>query len=88
MAGFAARRGAVMFEPCGRIAMAAQAEVMKARLGSHLDSGPATSVTADAGFTASPVREVMVARDAVDFAMFVVRKVDCQGGRSPEQRLA
>ena len=76
MAGLAACRGAVMFEPCRRVAMAPQAEIMKARLGTDLNRRPTASVTTDAGIAASPIAEVVMALDAVDLAVFVVRKVD------------
>ena len=76
MAGVAARRRAVMFEPCRRIAMAAQAEVVKARLGTDPNRRSMAAVTTDAGLAAGPIAEIVMALDAVDLAMFVVRKVD------------
>lgn len=87
MAGLAASGRAVMFELCRRIAMAPQAEVVKARLGTDQDRRSAAAVTTDAGIAAGPIAEVMVALDAIDLAVFVVRKVDRQRGRTPDYRL-
>src|SRR5580704_7970425 len=88
VAGVAARRGSVMFEPWRRIAMAPQAEVVKARLGSDQNRRSATAVTTDASIAASPIVEIVMALNTVDLAVFVVRKVDCQRRRAPEYRLA
>jgi len=88
MAGLAARRRTVMFEFRGRIAMAPQAEVVKARLGTDQNRGSTAAVTADAGIAASPIGEVVMALDTVDFAVFVVRKVYRQPDRAPDYRLA
>ena len=88
MAGLAAGCRAVMFELRRRVAMASQAEVVKARLGTDQDRRSAAAVTTDAGVAAGPIAEVMVTLDAIDLAVFVVRKVDCQRGRARGYRLA
>ena len=88
MAGLAARRRAVMFELCWRIAMAPQAEVVKARFGTDLDRRSAAAVTTDAGIAASPIAEVVVALDAIDVAVFIMGKVDRKRCRAPNHRLA
>ncbi len=87
MAGLAAGRRAMMFEICRGIAMAAQAEVVKARLGTDMNRRPTATVAADAGIAAGTIAEVVMADDAVDCAVFVVRKVDRQRDRAPEHRL-
>lgn len=68
--------------------MAAEAEVVEARLGARLKIGAGTAVAADAGRSASGVGEIVVAADAVDLTVLVVRKVEHEALRATYERLA
>ena len=70
---------AVPHEGRRRVAMAAQTEIVEAGFGAHPDFRAAAAVTADARIGAGLVTEIMVAEDAVDRPMLIVREVERQG---------
>jgi hypothetical protein len=70
-----------------RLAMASEAEVMKARLDPDAKIGPAAAVTTDARALPAPIEIVVVTDDTAHGAMLIVREVQYQALGAREQRL-
>src|SRR3984957_7201166 len=90
MAHLAARNGSVpvCLERCARMPMAIETKSMKPRLGSSAKIGPLAAVALDTQGCARSVGIVVVACEAVDRAMLVVREIERQPARAAKGGLA
>jgi len=87
MTRVASRHGPMTHEPRRRIAMATQAEVMKARLDTDAKIGPAAPMTTDAGTLAAAIEVVVMAQSAAHGAVLPVWEVQYKPLRARKQRL-
>ena len=72
----------------GRVTMATEAEVVKARLGAGPKVRAAAAMTADARALAAPIHEVVMTLGASHRAVLVVRKVQNQSLAAEHERFA
>jgi hypothetical protein len=68
--------------------MAIETKSVKPRLGSSAKIRPLASVALDAQGRARSVGIIVMAREAIDRAVLVVRKIECQPARTAKRRLA
>ena len=90
MADVATRNGPVLVlrERGARMPVAIEAKSVKPRLGAGAKIRPLASVAFDAQGGARSVGIVVVAREAIDRAVLVVRKIERQPARTTKGRLA
>ena len=74
MAGVAPRDRPVTGQVRRGVAMTTETEVVKARFGADPNGRAAAAMTTDARVSTAPIDEVVMTRDAVHLAVFVVRK--------------
>ena len=86
----AARHGAVRvsLERCARMPMAIEAKSVKPGLDSRAKISPPAAVALDAQRCACSIGIVVVAREAIDGAVLVMREIERQPGRAKKDRLA
>jgi len=87
MANGTARHRPVFVEGGGGMPMAIEAEAVKPSLHSLDQVGARTPVALDAGLHAHPIGIVVMACEAVDPSMLVVREVERERDRAPNDRL-
>ena len=68
--------------------MTTEAEVVKARFGADPNGSTAAAMTTDARICTAPIDEVVMTRNAVHRAVFLVRKPQDEGLISAQERFA
>jgi hypothetical protein len=88
MADLASGSGAMVHQMQRGIAMATQAEIMKARFAPDLNPGRSAPMASDARPLPAPIHEVVMTLNAVHRTVFFVGKIQRQRYAARHQRLA